>query len=69
MARIAMAAKLGDEGYWGDPTDVITSAGDAPPPLASLSSPPRGWPGCFSNNATLKAFMGKKQLGGALPQA
>jgi hypothetical protein len=64
-----MAAKLGDEGYWGDPTDVITSSGGAPPPNASLSSPPRGWPGCFTSNAALKAFMGKKQLGGAPPQA
>lgn len=64
-----MTAKLGDEGYWGDPADVISSTGETPPPLAKLSSPPRGWPACFSNNAALKAFMGKKQLGGASPQA
>ena len=26
---------------------------------------PRGWPGVFKENARLKAFVGKKQLGGS----
>ena len=45
-----------------DPSDVI--ACDPSRSTGPLSSPPRGWPGCFSKNLTLKAFMGKKQLAG-----
>jgi len=57
-------AMLGEVGYWGEPADVIAS-NEGQPPSADLSSPPRGWPGCFSSNMALKAFMGKKQLAGA----
>ncbi len=62
-----------EEGYWPDPSDVVASEGGRT--SGTLVSPPAGWPGCFKENATLKAFMGKKALGGkrcrltALPSA
>eukprot|EP00966_Prymnesium_polylepis_P211714 4903078-Prymnesium_polylepis.1 len=49
-------------GYWGDPSDVVSS--DPAQKSGELISPPSGWPGSFSSNATLKALMGKKQLAG-----
>ena len=46
------AAQLGTVGFWGEPSDVVTS--DAEAGAGTLVSPPRDWPNCFKSNATLK---------------
>lgn len=49
--------------YWPEPSDVRRS-NESAAAAGTLASPPKGWPGCFSSNAALKAFMGKKALNG-----
>ena len=53
---------MGSEGFWPDPSDIVAS--DPSKKSGKLVSPPTGWPKSFSENAMLKALMGKKQLAG-----
>ena len=57
------SARDGTLGYWPELSDVVASI-PSKNTAPSLNSPPTGWPGCFSNNAGLKAFLGKKSLAG-----
>ena len=50
-------------GFWAEMSDVVGSD-PAKTSGSSLVSPPSGWPKCFSENATLKGLMGKKNLAG-----
>jgi hypothetical protein len=60
---MAATAADGTLGYWPELSDVISSD-PAKTSASKLNSPPTGWPKCFSDNATLKALLGKKGLSG-----
>ena len=61
---MASTASNGALGYWPEPSDVVSSDPAKNSSSKGLVSPPSGWPKCFSENATLKALLGKKGLGG-----
>ena len=62
MASAAQAPD-GTVGYWPELSDVVASD-PARNSADKLLSPPGGWPKSFSDNATLKALLGKKGLSG-----
>ena len=64
-ATMASAAQApdGTVGYWPELSDVVASD-PARNSADKLLSPPGGWPKPFTDNATLKALLGKKGLSG-----
>ena len=63
-ALMASTASNGALGYWPEPSDVVSSDPAKNSSSKGLVSPPSGWPKCFSENATLKALLGKTGLFG-----